>query len=666
MIGIVLAAALASAPPPDAASGVSVYPAAFFSSANPSNALDMLQRLPGFTFQGGDAVRGFAGSAGNVLIDGQRPTSKSVSLDEALRRIPAESVARIELIRGGAEGVDMQGQPVVANVIRSTAAVTDGAVAMLGRVDNEGRIGPRAELVLSQRRGGLSMGFGLSAYDDVDIPTFGDGTQVRRNPAGGIFESGPLTINARVKGVQATGEASLALSADTIRLTGAVGRQTYDYFERIDVLNGPGTPIFEDSSLSEQLTDRLELGGDYERVLGRGLKGRVLALQTLTHERRDGDVRLRALPSTVGESNWQGESIARATLTQERGRGLTLEGGGEVAFNFLDAESTRTAGGLPVILPNANVRVEERRAEGFAKASWRPSAKVSIEFETRTELSRIGQTGDTNASRTFFFPKPRVQTTWSSSPNRQLRLRLEREIGQLNFRDFAASSAIDAGTVNAGNANLQPQRAWVAEAALEQRFWGRGALVLTLTHAELEHVVDLIPIAGAFDAPGNIGDGVRDDFALSITLPLQQFGIPGGLIRGTGTWRWSQVTDPVTGAERGISGLRPFEGDFHFSQDLPSLKSSWGVDYLPLWRETFYRINEVRTNVKGDFFSAYWEWRPRPDTTIRAEATNITDRSRFRNRTQYLGVRTAGVVAYNERRAWDSGALYSVRVRKAF
>ena len=48
--------------------------------------------------------RGMAGTAGTVLIDGAGPSTKSDSLDQILRRIPAA-------------GVDMQGRSVVANVI---------------------------------------------------------------------------------------------------------------------------------------------------------------------------------------------------------------------------------------------------------------------------------------------------------------------------------------------------------------------------------------------------------------------------------------------------------------------------------------------------------------------------------------------------------------------
>ncbi len=62
----------------------------------------MIVRLPGFRLDGGDSARGFAGTAGNVLINGERPTTKSENLEGILKRISATAVERVELIRGGA------------------------------------------------------------------------------------------------------------------------------------------------------------------------------------------------------------------------------------------------------------------------------------------------------------------------------------------------------------------------------------------------------------------------------------------------------------------------------------------------------------------------------------------------------------------------------------
>jgi hypothetical protein len=77
----------------------------------------MVIRVPGFTFDKGSAVRGLAGSGGNVLIDGQPPVVQERHPGRDPEAHPGRSVERIELIRGGAPGIDMEGRTVLANVV---------------------------------------------------------------------------------------------------------------------------------------------------------------------------------------------------------------------------------------------------------------------------------------------------------------------------------------------------------------------------------------------------------------------------------------------------------------------------------------------------------------------------------------------------------------------
>ena len=69
---------------------VLTYAPAFFTDFNPQTALDMVNRVPGFSVSGGGGSRGLAGSLGNVLIDGRRPSSKN-GVDTLLSRLPAAS-----------------------------------------------------------------------------------------------------------------------------------------------------------------------------------------------------------------------------------------------------------------------------------------------------------------------------------------------------------------------------------------------------------------------------------------------------------------------------------------------------------------------------------------------------------------------------------------------
>jgi hypothetical protein len=108
--------------------GVIAYPPAFFADIRPVSAYDMVIRVPGFTFDKGSTVRGLEGSGGNVLIDGHPPLAKNDPLEDILRRIPADSVAHVEVIRGGAPGIDMEGRSVLANVVRKQVAGFRGSV----------------------------------------------------------------------------------------------------------------------------------------------------------------------------------------------------------------------------------------------------------------------------------------------------------------------------------------------------------------------------------------------------------------------------------------------------------------------------------------------------------------------------------------------------------
>ena len=653
-------------PPPSetAAAGAIVYPPSFFAQYRPVTAMDMIQRLPGFTFAKGDEVRGFGGAAGNVLIDGERPSTKSIALDQLLGRIPVSSVERVELIRGGAPGIDMQGQSVVANVIRRTTASSSIAVQHLTKPYTNGFVGivPRVEGNL--RRGGLALDGLLSWRKDQHTDT-GDGILVRRNAAGAILNAGEFDSDVLSRILQASGAAEYRRSVDVFRLNLSGERNDIEREEAALLADPSGR--FSERTRTTQRADKAEIGVDYQRDIRPWLDGQLIALKTFKGDRLNSLSRTRSPSQQTNEDSTSGETIFRGVLSAVRSDALRFEGGGEAAFNYLDARSSLFVGGAPVALPSANVRIEESRTEAFFTTTWKPSARFSAEGGVRWETSTIRQTGGAQQEKRLSFPKPRLILSYAATPATQLRLRLERTVGQLNFRDFAASAQVEAGTVNAGNPDLEPERAWLAEVAVERRFWNGGALVLTLTHSEVQQVVDLIPIDGRFDAPGNIGDGTRDEAKLSLTLPLERFGLKRASVRFNGTWRRSSVTDPVTGRNRRISNQRPFEGDFVITKSLPSLNSSVSLEASHFgYTETAYRISEVRTTTETPLYKLIWDWSARPDLTFRFQIENFAPKRRVRERVLFSGIRSANAVNVREKRYAEQAPFLMIRVRKTF
>lgn len=655
---------------PEQAQGVTSYPASFFAQFRPASAQEMIQGLPGFSLAGGDDVRGFGGAAGNVLIDGQRPTSKSVSLQQMLQRMPADNIMRIDVIRGGAPGIDMQGQPVVANIVRKTGASSTRILQLAGKyfpqLNAYGGI-PRIEQ--SYRSGPITYEGFLGGRMD-QLGDTGKGKLVRRRASGTAFEQGTFDADVETRSMQASSAVEYRRDGVAYRLNGSLDRNDQDRKELAELTDSVGR-LFTESSRNKTRADKAEIGGDYERALSDALTFRLLGLKTFKADRANGLVINRGGTQNSLETSTSGETILRSTLSAPSFHGMQVEAGGEGAINFLDAKSALVQGGVPVVLPSANVRVEEKRAEGFLTVTSK-LGPLTLESGVRYETSTISQTGGANQSKTLSFWKPRLFATYNAGPA-TFRARVERTVGQLNFKDFAASAEVDAGTVNAGNPDLEPERAWLFEAAVERRFSGNGAIVLTARHEIVQSVVDLIPIANRFDAPGNIGDGTRTEVKASFTLPLDWL-LSAAVLRANYTQRWSSVTDPVTGLERRISLQRPSEWDFQFVKPLPRLNGTFTVEASAsggggsggsgAFSETSYRISEIRINQDDPVIKVIFDWNPRPGTTVRFQVENAIGKDRSRQRTLFTGPRSANVINYIERRNAHLDPFFLIRLRQ--
>jgi hypothetical protein len=662
-------AALAEATAPE--SGVISYSPADFAQFNPANALDMINRIPGFTFAAGEQVRGFQGAVGNVLIDGQRPSTKSVTLDNLLARIPSGAVQRIDLIRGGAAGIDMQGLPVVVNVVRRPGAGLTGAVdlGVKGYVDYPA--GALGKLQLTRKSGGLTLDGTVNvelipADSDPKQSGVGAGSLIRRDGFGRYTAFGRTALLIDAHLYQANATIEYRRPKDLFHLNLGLERLNQPRSEVSDLYTLAGAYLHEELRQKAR-DDKAEIGGDYERQLGRGVTVQFVALHTA--KRNDllstfVTPRSATVSTRRGES---GESIARTSIQGLTWRGVGFAAGIEGAYNTLDSRSGLVVDGLVQALPSANVRVTEKRAEGFVTLSKRPTADTSLELGIRVETSRIGQSGDVDRSRTFTFPKPRLIATWAPDKSSQLRFRVERVVGQLNFEDFAASGDLILGAA-AGNADLQPERAWVFEGAVERRFWGQGAVILGYTHREIQQVNDRVAIvtpAGLFDAPGNIPAGTRDEIKATIALPLAKFGLKNTQIRHNLTTRGSRVVDPITGRARKIGGMQATLFDTTLIQDVPRWRSNFSLQSKIGYDLAAYRLVEQRHDRRPYALDFAWNWKVSPDWLVRVTIDNLLGKLIIRDRDNYAPTR-AGVRVQEEDRRFIGHQVYTVRVRKTF
>lgn len=661
MLLFVLAQAVAAAQTPPEATGVTSYAPAFFAAQNPNSADDMVGRLPGFTVDSGDNVRGYEGAAGNVLIDGQRPATKTDNLDTLLSRIPASKVERIDVIRGGAPGIDMQGKTVIANVVRKVGGGFHGLLAYADSRLLEGRNYWAARAEGSGKIGDRSLDGGLFAGNGQD-GGLGRGSLTTVDAAGKPLEIGHIHAQGEATQAIANGALEQPLWGGRIRVNARIYSQAYDDDET-DFIHLPDTHPETDHQDDDVF--QTEFGGRYTHGLGPRLSLETVLLRQDKHERyadrfiAPGDAELFRQDTTTAET------IARGVLKFEQGPSLSWEGGAEVAYNTLDNLIRFTQNGAAIVLPASDVTVQEKRFELSGKAVWRLTPKLTVEGGLRQEGSNISSSGDVSLTKTLYFTKPRVLFTWSADADTQVRVRFERAVGQLDFGAFVASTTLTSGTVTAGNPNLVPEQDWVSEAAVERRFWTKGSLVVTLRHSQITDVVDTALFHG-FEAPGNIGAGSKDEEIVSLTLPLDKLGLKDAQFQALSTWRQSQVTDPTTHRPREITALHPNDWELHFTQDLPAHRLNWGLDVYGQQRERYFRSTEIDTYKYGTFVSPFVEWKPKADLAVRVELDNASHRPFKREFDHFAGTRDVSPLASTLARKEYPSQVFYVRIRKLF
>lgn len=642
--------------------GVLIFTPDFFADQRPNTALDMVGRVPGFNVVDGDGSRGFEGSVGNVLVNGARPASKNDTGSAVLSRTLAAQVERIELIRGGAPGIDMQGFAVVVNVITRSESSRQSILTLNATLFDGGRDLYGATYQFTAKRGETTWGVTLS--DGMGMSdSNGVGTVVRRDGAGALIRTEDFYNDQYGGGTSARGNFATRLLGGKIDLTARYG---INDFHSLTLQSSP-------TVRRENLFDNEGSGGEFGVVYSRPLSARLNLETRFIHQFNTfegistGRTRTGAVDSPeqrfvgAGDSS---ETILRGLVRFERSPALTFESGGEVAYNMLDTRQAFSIGGAPVPLPSASVLVEELRGELFGKGTWRARPDLTLEGGLRLEGSTITQSGDADQEKSFFFAKPRLQATWTPMANNQFRFRFERELGQLDFGDFAASADLDEEQVQGGNVDLEPEQRWITELTYERRFWGDGIISLGLRHDEIVDAIDIIPLDGGLSAVGNIGDGTLDQLAVNILVPMDRVGFTGGRLGFRNTWNHTEVTDPTTGETRAISGVRPSQAVFTVAQDITSWKLQWGGAFIAKLSQTDYDPDQTAGFRGADYFEVWAEYKPTPTLSLRAQLNIWND---FEGeRTVYANRTPARPIAFVENRYIDPRTFVSFRLRKTF
>ncbi len=660
-----------SALPVDA---VKSYSRAFFDRFNPQTAQDLIDRLPGFTLDAGaDDLRGFGGTAGNVLFDGERPSSKVGGVEDALRRTPADQVERIEVIRGSAGLSEAAGQAVVANIIRRRDRTAGSYEVELERA-GDGIVYPSGELTAARRIGQWTTSTKANAFWER-YPL--EGPRLQSDADGNLISSQYEDRPSELAEAYLSSEAKRTLAGGTLTLTGRAGGSAFlPDTERLgyDGRLPGGMPderffIDFDSVLLEG-----ELGVDWSRLLSSGWSAKLLSLSSIQNLEEEQDVTTeRPVGDIVSGSNFDlsedsFETIFRTALTRTTPGKLTPEFGGEVTYNRLESQLdlvTFIGDEVTAIdLPAANVTVEELRGEVFANLIWHVADSLSLEGGLAIEASEISVSGDATSTQTFDFVKPFATVIYDWRPGVQLRLGARRTVGQLDFSEFAASASAADDRFLGGNPSLGPDQTTRASFTVDLRSDARGALNVELFHEWRDDVIEQVELpSGAFGAD-NAGDGRVYGVTVNASLPLTRF-VPGGLVEVEADVRDSTFSDPLTDRDRDLSDVESPTLLVEFRQDLTLHRVAWGFSYRADRDTTVFFADEESYETTGETYRLFVETTRYFGLRMNLALRNIGDRDFLRER-RFFSPSRGGVFTGTETIDRERGMFATLTVTGQF
>jgi hypothetical protein len=675
-------------------SRTTVYQAAYFAQFAPRTALDIAKRVPGFTLdlgatqtnQGQVDVRGFAGTAGNVVINGARPSSKAETLDVTLARIPAQQVLRVEVGPGDLFGSDYSGKSQVLNIIMSAQGGFDANVTasaerwFTGYVNTD--ISGSALIKHGASTINLSGGTGRNRQlqegpDTVTNILTGELIE-RRQKFNSYFNKDPYM------------SASWALergSDNAFRFNVRWQPSLFDLFQNNRVTPVDGAP-HDDNLFQHYRRPVIELGGDVTRPLAGG----AVKLVGLATRRKRDDVDTIVRRNGLIEDNAtvnggfdqvtkarRNETIGRLSWTRADLLGLSFEAGAEAAYNTLDyhldfSVTDENGEHVPIPLPIEDATVKEKRGEVYVSVGKNLSSTLRIDGGVNYEFSNLKVAGDAHADRTLKFLKPNLTIDWKPGGGWHTQASVRRTVAQLDFYDFMSAANLSTNQVSGGNENLQPQRSWEFRASAEHPLFGEGLFKLDLGHDLVSMLQDRILICDpahpnnadfCFDAPGNLGRGKRYFASLTLDAPLDRLW-SGLRAKFTGTYQRTRVEDPVDHHMRRWSNFWPdWQWDLSVRRDRGAF--SYGFELTDNQPWTTYRTDGFDTNFNGGVFgTAFVEYRPLARTSITLNLDNALNTTGNLSRLIYFPNRADPKQVTSEERIRNNHIAVGLTLKQSF
>ena len=663
-------------PAPAAANGdAQVFEPAYFAQFAPRNALDMVDRIPGFSISGGNdqGQRGLGQATQNVIVNGERLSSKSESVRDQLRRIPATDVVRIEILDGNATSIPgLTGQ--VANVVYTS----NGASGQF-----EWTTGFRPHNTEAQLFGGEISVIGSSGALDYTVSLsnennrFGaDGPVSITDRDGALIESQYSKLSGKFDNPKISTAFSYDFGGDvTANLNLSYGSDFFSRKEPETAIDSAGVTRTREA-LVEEDGPEYELGGDIQFPFGPGSL-KLILLERFERDNYSSSVIDRLSDDSpprgfrFEQTNGAGERIGRLEYDWKLW-GADWQLSGEAAFNRLDRRSRLfelAPGGefVQLAFPQGNGGVTEDRYDASLSISRSLSSTLSVQVIGAMEFSTIEQTGFAANSRSFKRPKGSFAATWKPRDDFDISVTLAKRVSQLSFGDFLASVSLNNDNQNGGNNELVPYQSYNVEIEANKTFGAWGSLKLEARKAWFEDFIDWFPLPGGGEARGNIGDADRLHLQANATINLDPLEFRGARVDLEVVKRDMNVIDPFTGLNRPFSYDQEGSFEIDFRHDVPGTDWAWGANLDHFDQAPYARRFEIGREWEGKVFgSLFIEHKDVLGLTVRARANNLLGARDYFQRTVFDGPRPEGAVRFEEYRSRRIGPIFRLTVSGDF
>lgn len=607
----------------------------FFEQYQPQSALDMIYRIPGFSFNEEDNARGFGGNAGNVLVDFKRPMSKSEKLSTLLSKIPATQVERIEVYQGARIPLEVSGQIKVVNVIRKNNQ-SSGSLLMELRHAPDDSILPKIEAVISTNLGQWQTGF------DIDI-----GGQPGYRKANIEYKNNELlrqyddeTFDDAKRWLFINGKGVLDYETGSLTLSGQLGGERYKAKTTRDsfaiIANRQQNEDEHWRLLTNNTLLTAEFGIDWTQNFN-NWQWQNIALAVVSDQQNENDsLNSQVINNSSSHALWQQdklktEFIIRSAIEQSQEGGFTPKFGIEIAENTLSSDVDQKINSS--LLTRENIDISELRAEIFADFSYQFNPQLSVDGGLTAEFSRIAVTGDLQNKKSLYYLKPRLSSNYLMTPTSDLTITANHSVGQLDFSDFARSSQPEDGRNTAGNIKLVPEQTTELTAIYNWKFIERGNLKVTLFHQWREDVLEQILLPNNEQGLGNAGQARFWGINTEISVPIDAL-LKHGLFEISYEYKDSSFDNP-NGRTTNLSNYIPNWLWMSLRQDISEYKSSWGIEFWGNYTDKEYLADETIIDQGNDRLKLFFETSQLWNLKIRLQITHFNTGKFIRTRQLY-------------------------------